>query len=104
MFTDPERILFLAVIIAAVLQAAKLFFPLINGWGAVAANATLTAVALFVVFKVDLTWNVLAVYLLIGFVAAGIHGTVTKISDHPSPRENPTPSGTPAQNFQHQVK
>jgi len=99
MFTDPERMLFLAVIVAGVLQGLKLFVPLLNGFGALALNAVLTAVGLFVVFRFELTWTMLAVYLLIGLAAAGIHGTATKISDHPSPHENPTPSGTPAQNY-----
>jgi hypothetical protein len=98
-FTDPERALFLAVIIAAVLQSLKLFVPFLNGVGALAANAALTAVGLFVFFRFDLTWNVLAIYLLIGLGAAGIHGTFTKISDYPTPHANPTPSGTPAQNY-----
>jgi uncharacterized membrane protein HdeD (DUF308 family) len=104
MFTDPERILFLAIIIAGFLQLAKLFVPLLNGWGGVLANATMTAVGLFVVFRFELTWTTLATYLLIGLAAAGIHGTATKVSDYPSPHENPTPSGTPAQNYRVHVE
>src|SRR5437879_3531946 len=104
MFTDPERILFLAVIVAGFLQLAKLFVPLLNGWGGVLANATMTAVGLFIVFRFELSWAMLATYLLIGLAAAGIHGTATKVSDHPSPLENPTPSGTPAQNYRVHVE
>ncbi len=97
--TEPERMLFCAVIVTTALQLAKLFIPYLNGWGAVLSNATLTAVALFVVFRHDLTWATLALYLAIGLMAAGIHGTVTKLGEHPRPDENPTPSGTPRQNF-----
>ena len=97
--TQPERMLFCAVIIAAILQLAKLFVPYLNGWGAVLSNATLTAVALFVVFRFELTWATLALYLAIGLIAAGIHGTVTKLGEYPRPNENPTPSGTPRQNY-----
>jgi len=104
MFTDPERILLLAVVIAGFLQWLKLFVPLINGWGGVLANAVLSAVALFVFLRFELTWTMLATYFLIGMAAAGIHGTVTKISDHPSLHENPTPSGTPAQNYRAHVE
>lgn len=97
--TDPERTLFAGIIVAGAVQFLKMWVPFINGWGGVFANAVITAVALFAVFRFDLTWNTLAVYFAIGLIAAGIHGTVTKISDHPNPHENPTPSGTPAQNF-----
>jgi uncharacterized membrane protein HdeD (DUF308 family) len=99
MFTAPEKILCTAVIVAGVVQLAKFFLPLLNGWGAIASNAVVSAVALFVVFRFELTWTMLAMYILIGLAAAGIHGTTTKISDYPNPHENPTPSGTPAQNF-----
>jgi uncharacterized membrane protein HdeD (DUF308 family) len=99
--TGPERMLFSGIIVAGLIQLLKLWIPFINGWAAVFANAVITAVALFVVFRFDLTWNTLAVYLAIGFIAAGIHGTVTKINDYPRPHDNPTPSGTPAQNFGH---
>jgi uncharacterized membrane protein HdeD (DUF308 family) len=97
--TEPERMLFAGVIIAGAVQLLKLFVPFLNGWGGVFANAVITAVALFVVFRFELTWGMLALYFAVGLIAAGIHGTATKISDYPSPRENPTPSGTPAQNF-----
>lgn len=99
MFTDPERMLFVAIIVCGALQLLKLFVPLVNGYGALGMNALLTAVGLFVVFRFELTWTMLAVYVLIGLAAAGIHGTMTKLTDHPSPHENPTPSGTPAQNY-----
>ena len=98
-FTGPERMFLCGLIVAGFVQAAKMCVPYLNGWGAMLANAIISAVLLFVVFPVDLTWNTLAIYLTIGFIAAGIHGTATKVSDYPSPRENPTPSGTPAQNF-----
>lgn len=99
--TDPERTLFAGIIVAGAVQLLKLWVPFVNGWGAVFANAVITAVALFTIFRFELTWSTLAVYFAIGLIAAGIHGTVTKISDHPSPHENPTPSGTPAQNYGH---
>lgn len=102
--TEPERVLFAAIIVAGIVQLLKLFVPFINGWGGVFANAVITAVALFTVFRFELTWTMLAIYLLIGLAAAGIHGTATKISDYPSPHENPTPSGTPAQNYRTHVK
>jgi hypothetical protein len=98
-FTEPERILFAALIIAAVLQWLKLFVPLLNGWAAGLANAVMTALALFVIFRFELTWNTLAIYFVIGLAAAGIHGTTTKLADYPDPHHNPTPSGTPAQNY-----
>ena len=97
--TNPERMLFCAVIIAAILQLAKMFVPYLNGWGAVLGNAVLTAVALFVVFRFELTWATLALYFAIGLIAAGIHGTATKLGEFPKPNENPTPSGTPRQNY-----
>jgi hypothetical protein len=96
--TDPERLVWLALIVAGSLQLAKMFIPLLNGWVGVVANAVLTAVALFTVFRFELTWTMVASYMLVGLAAAGIHGTVTKVSDYPSPHHNPTPSGTPAQN------
>ena len=95
----PARILFLAVIVCGFVQTVKIFVPHVNGWGALLMNAAMTAVALYVLFRFSLTWTTLATYLCIGLAAAGLHGTATKISDHPHPRDNPTPSGTPAQNY-----
>jgi uncharacterized membrane protein HdeD (DUF308 family) len=103
-FTGPERMLFSGIIVAGAVQLLKMWIPFVNGWGAAFANAVITAVALFVVFRFDLTWNTLALYFAIGLIASGIHGAVTKISDYPSPRENPTPSGTPAQNYSHMTE
>lgn len=97
--TEPERMLFCAIIISTALQLAKLFVPRLNGWGAVLSNASLTAVALFVVFRFELTWATLALYFAVGLMAAGIHGTVTKLGEYPRTDENPTPSGTPRQNY-----
>jgi hypothetical protein len=102
--TGPERMLFSGIIVAGTVQLLKLWVPFVNGWGGVFANAIISAVALFVVFRFELTWTTLAIYLLIGLSAAGIHGTATKLSDYPDPQENPTPSGTPAQNYRVQVK
>ena len=99
MFTDPEKALMVAVLVVTALQFAKFFVPLLNGWGAFAANGILSAVGLFVFFRAALTWHLLAIYALIGLAAAGIHGTATKLGEHPSPHDNPTPSGTPAQNY-----
>jgi hypothetical protein len=76
--TEPERMLFCAIIITTALQFAKLFMPRIQGWAAILSNAALAAVALFVVFRFELTWTALAIYLCIGLIAAGIHGTVTR--------------------------
>jgi hypothetical protein len=98
-FTEPERILLAAIIVAGALQWVKMFVPLLNGWAAGLANALLSLVALGVVFRPPLTWNAGATAVLIGLAAAGVHGTVTKLSDYPSPHQNPTPSGTPAQNY-----
>ena len=95
----PVRILFLAIIVAAVVQWIKLWLPLVNGWAALAMNALMTTLAFYACFRFTLTWTLLAAYLLIGLAAAGVHGTATKISDHPSQRDNPTPSGTPRQNY-----
>jgi hypothetical protein len=99
MFNDTERMLLLALVIAGFVQAAKLCIPLLNGWGAVAANATLAVAGVLIVFGHGVTWGTLATVLLVSLAAAGIHGTATKVSDYPSPHENPTPSGTPAQNY-----
>ena len=99
MFTDPERILLVALLVTAFVQVVKMCIPLLNGWAAVAFNAVFSAIAIFVIFRFELTWNLLSVYLLTALAAAGIHGTATKISDYPNPHENPTPSGTPAQNY-----
>ena len=95
----PPRLLFLAVIAAGLLQFMKLWMPYLNGWVAVVTNALLIAVGFFVLFRVELTWWTLAAYVLCGLAAAGIHGTATKLQDSPGYRENPTPSGTPAQNY-----
>jgi uncharacterized membrane protein HdeD (DUF308 family) len=95
----PVRLLFLAVILAGAIQFLKQVVPFLNGWAALLLNAMLTAVGLYVLFRFSLTWTALAAYFLVGLAAAGIHGTLTKISDHPHPRSNPTPSGTVAQNY-----
>jgi hypothetical protein len=98
-FTDSERILLAAIIVVGALQWVKLFVPLLNGWAAGLGNALLSLVALVIFFRFDLTWNAAAIFALIGLAAAGIHGSVTKLSDYPDPHHNPTPSGTPAQNY-----
>jgi hypothetical protein len=99
MLITPVRLLFASIIVAGAVQFLKMFVPLLNGWNALFTNAVLTAVALFVCFRFELTWGMLATYLLIGLAAAGLHGSVTKVSDYPDPHNNPTPSGTPAQNY-----
>lgn len=95
----PLRLLLLAVIVAALVQLAKLFIPLINGFMALALNLFVSTVA--VVFGRAFTnlYGFATATLLVALAAAGIHGTATKLADFPNPRENPTPSGTPAQNY-----
>lgn len=88
-----------AVIIAGILQLVKFFVPLVNGWLAVLWNLLLAVLATALVFGLGVTWDALAVCVLTALAAAGIHGTATKLSDYPHPHHNPTPSGTPAQNW-----
>ena len=95
----PPRLLYSAVIISGALQLVKLFIPYLNGWVALYSNAILTALAFVLVFQLEPSWWTVSAYLVCGLAAAGIHGTATKLQDHPSYRENPTPSGTPAQNY-----
>jgi uncharacterized membrane protein HdeD (DUF308 family) len=93
--TTPERILCAAVVIAGVLQLIKMWVPLVNGWAALAANLLVTAALFYAVFRIDPTLTTLTLYLVTALAAAGVHGTMTKLSDHPDPRRNPTPSGLP---------
>jgi hypothetical protein len=104
MFTDSERILLLALVVCGFVQVGKACIPLLNGWMAVLVTVALSALGVLIVFGFDMKWNTLAVIALIFLAAAGVHGTATKVSDYPSPLENPTPSGTPAQNYKVHVE
>lgn len=94
----PVRLLFLAIIVTAAIQLLKLFIPLLNGWMAVGLNLFVSLVAA-VFANVRSIGEFITATLLISLAAAGVHGTATKLSDFPHPRDNPTPSGTPAQNY-----
>jgi hypothetical protein len=97
--TTPERIILAALIITATIQLFKFCVPLLNGWGALLANGLMTAVTLYVFFPVPGSLReAAAIFGAVALAAAGIHGTMTKMYEYPSPRENPTPSGTPRQN------
>jgi hypothetical protein len=87
----PTRLLFIAIIIAAVVQLLKHYTPRINGWVAVIVNV---AVSLCAISELRGSEAVsIPAMLLVALAAAGIHGTATKLSDHPGAKENPTPSG-----------
>lgn len=94
----PFRLLLLGVVVTGAIQVLKMCVPLLNGWMAFALNLFVSAVAVVFV-NVRSFGEYLTAILLVSLTAAGIHGTATKLSDFPNPRDNPTPSGTPAQNY-----
>lgn len=93
------RLLLLSLIVTAVIQVLKMCIPYLNGWIAVALNAFVSTLAVVFVIGYNGPGELAQTILLVALASAGIHGTATKLSDFPNPRENPTPSGTPAQNY-----
>jgi hypothetical protein len=93
------RLFVLAIVVTFFVQLAKYFIPLLNGWGAFAFTVMLAAGFYYLCVGFEMSWRWWGMFLLVLFAAAGIHGTATKLSDHPHARDNPTPSGTPRQNY-----
>ena|SRR5579862_3031677 len=90
-FTFPVRLLFIALIVTAVVQTLKLFLPRINGWVAVIVNLIVTGYGIFYLLGHEIT--TLPLIIMVALCAAGMHGTSTKLADHLSSKDNPTPSG-----------
>lgn len=84
---SPARIIAIAAAVYAFLQGVKQFFPLLTGYWAIAANVLLSGAGILAVTPTDqlLTPATLSSLVVAILTAAGIHGTVSKLSADATP-------------------
>lgn len=72
------KVLAVAGVVYAVLQALKQAFPAISGWWAVALNIVFSSVGVLIAVPTDQVFSVatLTAVLTAAIAAAGVHGTV----------------------------